>query len=552
MRTLRRQTSIMPHAFALLVALALAPGAATAQSVLLQEDGLVPDTDWTITSLGNPAASGTETIAIGGNASTPGGETLSFYAGNPGCPVPGRGVGLCLLRNEMTIGDYEQTSFESFWGIGDAGEIAYSPIANNTVTQSTGLDGVWLDDAGVAVEEEVYQNDNSFYWSFGSRPTVTANGVPYWVGGITDTQGGSTQNRGLFMGVGATPLVIGGGMITGLPDPVSPASSGISFDYRVSRLGSHWIAEVGTETGSTNTDNSIVIDGAVALSDGMPVSEGTMIPAASGGLNGEAWDNFDFAGITESGTWMITGDTGGDIATDEFVAIDGVIVVREGDTVDGAVITGAMEGAYLNEDGDYAYVWDVVPDGGGSVEALFFNDQLLLVEGDPVDWDNDGTIDLDTAIDGFVGISTVAMTDRDELGRVVILCTVDVSVPIVNGRGTEVLEGFLSVPVSTAPVAVGEPNALDLVALRATPSIITGAGDVTFEATLPSGSASLTVYDVTGRRVTSIFSGTLDPGAHRFVWDGRGESGAAITSGVYWAKLESAGGDAVTRVTRLR
>jgi hypothetical protein len=545
MQMLRRALPFSGVATALLLPLALLiPANTSAQTVLLREGDLVPDTDWTITALNNTAVSGPDRMAISGTADSGVGTLISFVvdvAGDcSGTPAP------CVLRFEQTIGDYEQTSFESFYGIGDAGQVAYSPSCTDTVTQTTGLDGVWLDDAVIAIELQGVPNDPLHYWSFGSRPTSTADGVIYWIGGITDTQGGSTQNRGLFMGASATPLVMGGDMIPGLANPVSTGSSGISFDYRVSRVGTHWIAEIGTDTGSSANDNSMIIDGELALADGMPLTEGTVIPVGAGGLGGESWGNFDYAGITESGTWMITGDTNAGTAVDEFIAIDGTIVHREGDTLDGEVLTGSLEGAYLNEDGDYAFIWDIVG-GAGALEALYFGDQLVLTEGDPVDWDGDGNIDIDTAIDNFTGISTMTLTDRDDLGRVVVLCTADVLQP----DGITILEGFIAVTMDTGPVAVGDPGSHLPVALRAVPSVGSGTASVRFDAALASGDASLEIFDVAGRRIANVFSGVVQAGAHSFVWDGTASSGAPVRSGVYWARLSTGDRSVVARITRL-
>ena len=54
-----------------------------------------------------------------------------------------------------------------------------------------------------------------------------------------------------FYGFGNTPLILTGGMIGGLPDPVA-ASSAVSFDYRVSKFGTHYIAEVTMDTATAS------------------------------------------------------------------------------------------------------------------------------------------------------------------------------------------------------------------------------------------------------------------------------------------------------------
>ena len=47
----------------------------------------------------------------------------------------------------------------------------------------------------------------------------------------------------------------------------------------------------------------------------------------------------------------------------------------------------------------------------------------------------------------------------------------------------------------------------------------------------------LGVFDVSGRRVATLVEGSLAPGVHSFVWNGRGPGGAELASGVYFAVL---------------
>ncbi|MFH1845244.1 MAG: hypothetical protein ABIF77_18820 [bacterium] len=341
-----------------------------------------------------------------------------------------------VLFTEGTYGIFEQTSWESFFGFSDDGFTSYSPLSTNMNSGSTSLDGVWLDAVPIAVEEEPYPHLADWWWSFGSRPGVTADGTPYWVGGITDVQGGSTDNRGLFYGMGATPVLLGGDMVVGLPDPLATAST-VSFDYRYSAFGNHYIAEVQTETGSTTNDNHVVIDGAVAMIGGSPISEATLVPPVAGGLPDESWDNFDFMGIAESGTSMFTGDTDGAAATDEFIAIDGTILFREGMTLDDEVLSGSIEGAFMNEQGDYAFIWDILDN---TAEALYFRDQLLLKEGDMVDIDGDLVPDPGTAVTDFTGISALTLSDQSPGGLVRIYFTADVEFPAAAlGNGTAIV-----------------------------------------------------------------------------------------------------------------
>ncbi len=419
------------------LALAATPlSAGPVPSALLVEDQPLPDMPTElVNSINNTAVNHVGGYAVTVNT-TGSGTTLSHVWGSAD-GGPG-----ATLRTEGTIGDLQQNSFESFFGLSNSGSVAYSPSSTDLVAGGTGLDGVWLDDQVVAIEEQPVPGVPGMYWSFGSRPGVTAGDNIYWVGGVTDTPGGSTQGRYLLLGSGATPLLFDGQLIPGLADPLDD----LSFDFRLSSLGTHFIAEIGTDTGSSTNDNSMVVDGQVAMSNGAPLTEGSPIPAASGGLPGENWDNFDYAGITQAGIWLITGDTDGDTTTDEIVVLDGQIVYREGDTLGGEVLSGSIEGAYLNEDGDVAFIWDIQDN---SLEALFFNDELLVREGDAVDLDGDGEVELDSILTNFTGISSMTMSDRYGADLVDIYFTADVDTP----AGT--VEGYFR-------LVVPEPGTLGL------------------------------------------------------------------------------------------
>ena len=421
------------------------PAAAQTASALLRDGDAVPGAPAeTIDSISNSAVNHAGGYAFTIN-STGSGTTLSHAWGNPAGGAGG------VMRTEGTIGDYSQQSFESFFGISNTGQVAYSPSCTYTPSGSTGLDGVWLDDLPIAVEELPYPHLADWYWSFGSRPGVTANGQPYFVGGITDTLGGSTDNRGLFYGMDATPLLLGGDTVPNLPAVLSPSST-VSFDYRFSAMGSDYIAEVQME-GSTASDNAIVRGGVGLMVGGGLVREESPLPEAIGGLAGELWDNFDFLGVTESGKYMITGDSTAATSMDEFLLLNGQIAHREGDAVADGVYAGNIEGAYLNEQGDYAYIWELT-NGDGNFEALFFNGELVLMEGDLIDWNGDGLIDgLDGGgvLDNFTGISALTLGDRVD-GLADIYFTAD-----VDFDGTTIEGGFrLTIP---------EPGSLALLAL---------------------------------------------------------------------------------------
>jgi hypothetical protein len=558
------------------------PATAEVATALLLEGDLLPGgpPGHTISSFNNTAVNHNQGYAVTINT-TDGANTLSHAWGGS---YLGAGT---VLRTEQTVGTYQQTSWESFFGIDDLLSVAYSPLCTDTVSGTTGLDAVYLETVKVMIEEDPYPLQPGMYWSFGSRPAATSTGVPYFVGGITNVQGGSTQNRGLFYGYPPAPLLLGGGYVVGLPNPLSTSST-VSFDYRFSASGNHYIAEVQTDTGSSLNDNHMVIDGAVIMAGGLAVSENGAIPPSIGGLTSEHWDNFDFAGVTNDEHWMFTGDSDADVAMDEIIVVDGVVLYREGDILDGEDLSGAIEGAYMNEDGDVAFIWDIQ---AGVLEALYLNNQLVLREGDEVDITGDGIPDPGTALLDFTGISSLTMTDRDPVdGNVRLYFTADIDAPpsfVASGRhispaGEFAIEmdaeayGLESAPAATSggrdgratvegifvlvanPVATDAPEPMtgqggsraDL--LRVSPNPVRSEGALVHFDVPHTGPVTLAVFDLAGRRVRTLESGQRLAGRQTVRWDGRDDLGNRVAAGSYFVRFSAGEQIATQRVIFVR
>lgn len=84
----------------------------------------------------------------------------------------------------------------------------------------------------------------------------------------------------------------------------------------------------------------------------------------------------------------------------------------------------------------------------------------------------------------------------------------------------------------------GQPAGPEIEGIRCT-STATGTMDIAFSVAAGDG-VRLGIYDIGGRRIRS-FEGTYDSGTHRIHWDGRGESGHLMGSGVYILVLEKQG-----------
>ncbi len=95
---------------------------------------------------------------------------------------------------------------------------------------------------------------------------------------------------------------------------------------------------------------------------------------------------------------------------------------------------------------------------------------------------------------------------------------------------------------STTGVSEAVPSALP--AIGNSPNPFNPSTTIRF--TLPQfGKAELAIYSITGQRVRTLVSGALSEGAHSVAWDGRDDSGKAVSSGVYLSRL-SAGKHAAT------
>ena len=76
----------------------------------------------------------------------------------------------------------------------------------------------------------------------------------------------------------------------------------------------------------------------------------------------------------------------------------------------------------------------------------------------------------------------------------------------------------------------------------------------TIRYTVPADAADATlrVFDVTGRLVTTLVSGDIEPGEHTAVWDGTDARGETVASGVYLYRYEACGETATGRMVLLK
>ncbi|MCZ7652001.1 MAG: IPTL-CTERM sorting domain-containing protein [Thermoanaerobaculia bacterium] len=271
------------------------------------------------------------------------------------------------------------TGGESTMGIGDAGQFIYSPAVD-------GDDAVWTQAGALLVDgTQAPGFPAGVTNTFNSRPQMIPSGQAFWVSGFNEAGGTTTQGRMLYTSTDGTPAAIAvvlrsDDLVGGIP---IDRPSGIGFDYQFSDNGAHHIHQLLLDTGSTTDDDIVYLDGAIVARETFPTGQG------------DNWDNFDNVTVNNAGTYAFSGDTDGATASDEFIAVNGGIAVREGASVDGRTLGTAVQALSLNNLDQAAFIWSLA--GGG--EALFFScnatnlaaDALAVLQtGDEIDFDGGG------------------------------------------------------------------------------------------------------------------------------------------------------------------
>ena len=222
------------------------------------------------------------------------------------------------------------------------------------------------------------------------------------------------------------------------------ANEGLNNNYFVSDNGNHFITLIQT-TEPITQDEYVYVDGVLLLREGDPASAS------------DNWSHFDLFQVNNSGNYVVSGDTDGQAGSDEFIAYNGLIQVREGDTVGGVTLVSSAEVRQLslNNLGQVAFTWSIL----GGQEILFFacdpldmaNATAVLRTNDLVDTNGDGSAD--ATITDFNTSSASQSFMLAENGHIYI----EVDLDYGNGPLEAIIQYTLpSCTGNTAPIAVND------------------------------------------------------------------------------------------------
>lgn len=338
-----------------------------------------------------------------------------------------------LHSHSRTVASYWNSSMRTR-GVSNGGSVVFE-----TWCATGGLPGcnsAWLDSTALADEGTPVVGMPGMFFTESRWPGITGSGQPYFMGGFGASPSNPAENWGLFYGTPPLPVLTGGGVVPGLPEPLG--FSVATWAPQFSGSGTHYIASVvmAGPTITAATATAMVVDGAGMRIGGSLVQSGTPIPAIIGGLPRESWIGFGSMGITDSGESYFSAITSAAPGFNRVIVHNGVIRFRMGDTVDSKVLLLGPSVA-MNSRGEIAHSWRTSDGVGGTRAAVFVEDELLFEEGDLVDWDGDGDVDMNHELIGFSSLLPALTIGSDGVVYFAAL---------VRLFGSEFKQAFFAVP----------------------------------------------------------------------------------------------------------
>jgi aminopeptidase N len=196
---------------------------------------------------------------------------------------------------------------------------------------------------------------------------------------------------------------------------------------------------------------------------------------------------------------------------------------------------------------------------GGSLSWFF--DEWVYGEGEPsyaYYWAGAGSERIDLTIDQAQAGPVFAMPIEVRVSFAAGSTPAETTIAVWNSQPVEHYSMTFDRPVASVEVDPDvwilrdvEQRMLDTLALGIVPNPFNATARVAFEVA-SGGTVDIAIFDVTGARVRSLLRDRRPPGYHEVEWDGKNDAGQSVSSGVYFVRLNSAGGSLVRKAVLAR
>ena len=181
-----------------------------------------------------------------------------------------------------------------------------------------------------------------------------------------------------------------------------------------------------------------------------------------------------------------------------------------------------------------------------TINTVLFPDPTLLINAIKAGFDG-----LGLGLNTRVGLSTLASFPEAFVpGLVVLISNAQMATRFeVQGAPGQLIASETSFPEGVSGLGGGNPEDQARVATRIYAAPNPFASRTGFElAMAKAGNVEAGVFDVAGRQVRSLYSGSMPAGTHRLEWDGWDMNGRRCQSGIYFIRVERGGARLGTKV----
>ena len=259
-----------------------------------------------------------------------------------------------IIWRGSEAGDDAPANASPMVGIGDAGEFVLRSAIK-------GKDTIWSHNGRLLTADEAAPGIPDATILLSSWTTMTPDGTAYWISEFRDGPGQRGKGRVLYRSPGASSdsievVLRSDDMVEGYP---ISRPFGLDFGYQVSNNKEHLIQVLRLDTGSTDDDEAVFIDGRLALREGR---------ATSGGGD---WERFMQVAINDNGDYLVSGELDVVNTRDTVIAFNGEVVLQEGQALGRKAIMpqAAVLALNIDNEGRAAHLWSV---GGFGAQYLFF------------------------------------------------------------------------------------------------------------------------------------------------------------------------------------